>query len=131
MWGLWQWTGPFSHQYHHKLLHTIASQPVIVQLHQLAYVGHLPANPKSHTKINFFCGKITTKCMTFPKWPTGQHQAVCNAITNFVNPTYCVLEEDSAQIPSWDTVMSHKVIHSIPRGNDESKRTSLGRQGRT
>ena len=27
---------------------------------------------------------------------------VHDAITNFVNPNYCVLEEVSAQIPSWD-----------------------------
>ena len=55
---------------------------------------------------------------------------VHHAITNFVNPTYCVLEGVSAQIPSWDIVASGKVIHSIPRGNDESERTSPGRWGR-
>ena len=46
-----RWTGPFSHQYHCKLLQTIGNQPVIQQHHQLAYVCHLLANPKSHKKM--------------------------------------------------------------------------------
>ena len=41
---------------------------------------------------------------------------VHNAITNFANPTHSVLEEDSAQVPSWDIVMSGSVIHSVPEG---------------
>ena len=125
-----RWTGPFSHQCHHKLFHTIASQPVVVKLYQLAYVSCLPANPKSHTKIDFFSGKNTTKCTTFSKQPTGWHQMVHDAITNFANPNYCVLEEDSVQIPFWDIVVSGKAIHSIPQGTDESKRPSQDRWGR-
>ena len=100
---------------------------MIWQLHQLTYVSHLLANPESHTKIDFFSGKNTTKHTTFPKQLTGQHQMVCDAITTFANPNYCVLEEDSAQRPLWDIVVSGKVIHSIPRGNDERERTSQGR----
>ena len=68
--------------------------------------------------------------MTFPKWLTGWHQMVCNAITNFVNHNYCALGEDSAQIPSWEIVGSGKAIHPITRGNDKSERTSQGRWGR-
>ena len=56
---------------------------------------------------------------------------VCDTITNSVNPSYCVLEEESAQIPWWDVVVCGKAVHSIPQGNDESKRTSQGRCGRT
>ena len=125
-----RWTGPFNLQSDHKLLHTIASQPVIVQLHQLADSDHLPANTKSHAQINFFFEKNTTKPMTFSKWPTGWHQTVCDNITNFVNSKHSVLEEDSAQIPSWDIVTSGSAIHTIPWGNDENEKTSEDIWGR-
>ena len=55
---------------------------------------------------------------------------VWDATTNFGNPNYCVLEEDSAQIPSWDIMVSGNAFHSIPWGNNESERTSQDRQGR-
>ena len=122
-----RWTGPFSHWSYNKLLHTIASQPLIVQLHQLAHVHCLLANTKSCTQINFFCEKNTTKCTTFSKWLTGQHPIVCDAITSFANPEHMVLEEDSAQMPSWDVMMSGSAIHSIPWGNEENQRTSEDR----
>ena len=122
-----RWTGCFSPQDSHKLLQINGSQPVSLQQHQLACVSCLPADPKSHTKIDIFSGNNTTKHMTFPKWPTSWHQMVCDDITNSVNPSYCVLEEDSAQIPLWDVVVCGKVIHSIPQGNKESKRTSQGK----
>ena len=111
-----RWTGPFSHQYHCKLLQTTSSWPVNQQQHQLAYVSHLLANPISHTKIDFFSGNKATKHMTFPKWLTGEHQMVCTANTNFLNPNHCVLEENSAQIILWDIVVSGEMIHSVPRG---------------
>ena len=69
--------------------------------------------------------------MTFHRWPTGQHQAVCDAITHFTSTNYHVLEEDSAQTPLWDAVVHDTVIHSIPRGNTKHQRTSQGRRGRT
>ena len=65
--------------------------------------------------------------MTFSKWLTGQHQMVHDAITNFANPEHWVLEEDSAQIPSRDSVMSSSAIHSVPRGNEENERTPKDR----
>ena len=122
-----RWTGPFSHQSDHKLLHIIASQPVIVLLHQLAYISCLLANTESFTKIDFFCENNTTQYMTFPKWLTGQHLMVHNTITNFANPTHSVLEEDSAQTPSWDIMVSGSETHSIPWGNEENERTSTNR----
>ena len=125
------WTGLFSHQYDGKQLPTIASHPVVEQHHQLAYVGHLPANTKSHTQIDFFLQKNTTKCMTFSKQLTGQHQVVHNAITNMANASYYVLEEDSAQIPLWDIMICGTAIHFIPRGNIMNKKTSHSRRGRT
>ena len=56
-----------------------------------------------------------------------QHQMVCDTITNFAYPEHSVLEEDSAQIPSWDIVMGGSVSHSIPWGNEENERTSEDR----
>ena len=96
------------------LLQTTDSWPVNQQ-HQLAYVGHLLADPKSHTKINFFSGNKATKCMT-------AHAT----IINFVNPNYCVLQEDSTQITPWDVMVSGEMIHSVPRGNDKSDTSSQG-----
>ena len=61
-------------------------------------------------------------------FPSSWHQMVSDAITNFTNPKHCVLE-DSAQIASWDIVTSGKTIHSIPRQNEESERTSKDRRG--
>ena len=125
-----RWTGPFSHQHQLGLLHTIASHPVIGQLHQLAYVCHLPANTKSRTKFTLFPENNTTKCMTLSKQLTGWHLTVCNAITCPVNSSYCVIEEDSAQIPSRDIVVCGGMIHSISQGNKASERTSQCRRGR-
>ena len=69
--------------------------------------------------------------MTFSRWLTGSHQAVHDAITHFTSTNHHVLEEDSAKILLWDAVICDTVIHSIPRGNVEHKRTSQGRRGRT
>ena len=72
-----------------------------------------------------------TKHMTFSMQLTGQHQVVCNVITNPTSTSYYVLEQDSAQIPLWDIVICGTAIHSIPRGNVRHKQTSQGRRGRT
>ena len=55
---------------------------------------------------------------------------VHDTITNFANPEHSVLEEDSAQILSWDILISGSAIHSISWGNGENERTSKDRQGR-
>ena len=68
--------------------------------------------------------------MTLLKQPIGQHQTVHDAITCSFNSSYCVIEEDSAQIPSRDIVVCGGMIHSIPQGNKDSDRTSQGRRGR-
>ena len=109
------WTGPFSYQCDAELLHAIASHPTVEQHPRLVYVGWQAAETKGHTEINFFLQKNSSECMTFSKWPTGWHHAVCNTITHFTSADYHVLE-DSAQIPLWDTEICATVTHSIPRG---------------
>ena len=69
--------------------------------------------------------------MAFHRWLTGQHQAVCDAISHFTSTNHHVLEEDSAQTPLWDAMVHDTVIHSVPRGNVKHQRTSQGRRGRT
>ena len=81
-------------------------------------------------KIDFFCENNTTKHTTFSGWPTGQHLTVWDASTYSVNTSYCAVEEDSAQIPLRDIMVCGKMIHSIPQGNKDSKRTSQCRRGR-
>ena len=125
------WTGPFSHHCDGKLLQNIASHPVVEWHHQLAYVSHLLADTKGHTEIDFFLQKNSSTHTTFHRQLTGWHQAVHDAITHFTSTYHHVLEEDSAQIPSWDTVLCDTAIHSVPRGNVKHKRTSQGRRGRT
>ena len=96
-----QWAGPFSHQCDGKLLHNIASHSVVVQDHQLAYVGHLLADTKGHIEINFFWQKNSSKCMTFFKWPTGQHQSSA-VMPSHTSPAPITMydQEDSAQMPN-------------------------------
>ena len=129
-WAYGRWTGPFSHQSHHKLLQLNCSQPVNQQQHQLAYVSHLLADPKSHAKIDFFSGNKATKCMTFPQVADRLTSDNLYSITNFVYPYNSVSKEDSAQITSWHVMVSGKMIHSIPRGKDESETIFQGRRGR-
>ena len=128
-----QWIGPFSHQCDGKLLHKIASQPVVEQHHQLAYVGHQLANTKGHTEIDFFSQKNSSKMYNISQAanrPTSG--SVHDGITHFTSTNHHVLEEDSAQTPSWDTMCS-MIQWSIPFPGRMSniKRTSQGRRGRT
>ena len=99
------WTGPLGYRWDAELLHDITSHPAAEQHHQLAYVGQQVADTKGCIEINFFWQKNSSKHMTFSKQPTGQHQAVHNAITLFTSANFHMLEEDSAQIPPWDTAM--------------------------
>ena len=48
---------------------------------------------------------------------------VHDPITNYASLQYCVLEEDSAQLTSWDVVVSGEMIDPVPRGNDRSEMT--------
>ena len=125
-----QWTGPFSYQCDTELLHDISSHPAVEQHYQLAYVGWWVANTKGHTEIDIFWQKNSSKCTTFLKRLTGQHQAVCNPITHFTSANYHMLK-DFAQIPLWDAMICDTAIHSIPMGNIKHRRTSQGRRGGT
>ena len=57
VWGLWQVDRTLSHETDCKPLHTIASWPVIVQLHQLAHIDCLPAGPKVLYTNQFLFGR--------------------------------------------------------------------------
>ena len=124
------WIGPFTYQCDAELLHDIASHPSIKQYQQLAYVGWQAADTKSHTKNGFLLWENSSKHMTFPKQPTGQHLSVHNPITHFTSVRNHVLE-DCAQIPSWDAVICDTETHSIPWRNVETWRTSQSRRGRS
>ena len=66
-----QWTGPHTHRCNTHLLGDIAIHPPLRrQHHQLAHVGQLAADSRSHTKNDFFQRKNTE----------GQNEAVCYTI---------------------------------------------------
>ena len=127
-WAHGQWIGHFIYQCDAELLHNMTSHPAIREHHQLVYVGWQAADTNGHTEIGFFWQENSSKCMTFSKWLTGQHQAVHDPITNFTSARVHVLE-DSAQMPLWDTMIHDMKTHSIPRGNMEHWKTSPRRGG--
>ena len=49
--------------------------------------------------------------------------AVHVPITNYISLQLCVLEEDSAQLTSWDLVVCSEMVNPVPRGNNRSKLT--------
>ena len=58
--------------------------------------------------------------MTFSNWLTS---VVHVPVTNYVSLQLCVLEEDSAQLTSWDVMVSGEMINLVPRGNNRSEMT--------
>ena len=46
------------------------------------------------------------------------------SITNYASLQSCVLEKDSAQLTSWDVMVSDEMINPVPRGNDRGETTA-------
>ena len=124
-----QGIGLSTYQCDAELPHDITSHPAIKQYQQLAYVGWQVADTKI-IQTGFLSWEHSNKCMTFPKWLTGQHLAVHEPLTHFTSVRKHVLE-DSAQIPLWDTMICDTETHSIPWGNVKTWRTSQSRRGGT
>ena len=115
------WTGPQTYQNSAELLGDIASHPQLRKHHQLVHVGQLAANSRSHTKTISFHERTLANIWHLQwGWQADIRQCATPLHTPIV--LWQSVLEDSAQLPSGDTVTCLTTIHSIPRGNVETER---------
>ena len=113
MWGLCQWTKPYTYQCNAELLGDIASDPQERHHHQLAHVGQPAADSRSCTKIDFFPQKNTWKCMTFTVRLASQHLAVQNVIAYTISAvTICAGGLYPVTIRGHCDLSCHNPLHS-------------------
>ena len=118
------WTDSNACRHNTQLLDDSASHPPLRRHqhhYQLAHIGQLVANARSHTKINFSPEKNCSKCMTFAVQLTGWHWAVCHTITHHRRAG------GLCPVNSKGHCTCVAKIHSVPRGNEKTKRNPTAR----
>ena len=118
-----RWIDPSAHRHTAQLLDDSASLPPLREQqhqhhHQLAHVGWLTANMKSHTRIAFSQEKNCSKCMTLQcSWQWAVHHTI----------THQRRARGLCAVNSGGHCACVAYIHSIPRGKEKTKRNPTTR----
>ena len=119
------WTGPYTHNCNTQMLGVIASHPQLrTQHHQLAHVSWPVADAWSCTKKTISFNKRTLVNIWHLQWGWQADIGQCTT------PLHTQIEqEDSAQLPTGDTVSGIATIHSIPRGECGDNKETHNKEG--